>query len=395
MWYDEAGNRVRKLVEREVNNSGGTGDGGTVLGGGSYSWTPESDEYYVRDVSGKEIAIYKNGAIEQWNMYGSDNVGKIDADKHRFFYLKDHLGTIRAVLDTTNTVIFAGDYDAWGYPLENRIFNGTNDVQKYQFTGKERDIESGLDGINGYDYFGARYYNSRIANWTTIDPLFEKHKQWTPYNYVLRNPLHLIDPDGKQEKAGNELTSWWITDQLVSNAEYEVRQEMIRDVTTNSMSTSEKIAKYGDFYENYASGRADQTGDEMLAASIVVPELRFGLAIENNLTRESVVTTTSLMKSGLSLSENITEKEAGEQIANYIGKNRISLGYGELDLTGNAHVIKLGGGNTMEIPTPHLKPIYFQYSSGKGFIPKAVRNATRKASMDDLLRAVDIINSKF
>ncbi len=47
-----------------------------------------------------------------------------------------------------------------------------------------------------YDYFGARYYDSRIGRWDSIDPLFEKHIQWTPYNYVLENPLSLIDPDG-------------------------------------------------------------------------------------------------------------------------------------------------------------------------------------------------------
>lgn len=64
---------------------------------------------------------------------------------------------------------------------------------KYDFTGKERDDQT------TYDYFGARYYDSRVANWTSIDPLFEKHYDYSPFNYVLRSPLVLIDPDGKQE----------------------------------------------------------------------------------------------------------------------------------------------------------------------------------------------------
>ena len=39
------------------------------------------------------------------------------------------------------------------------------------------------------------------ARWLAADPLAEKHPDWTPYNYVLGNPLTLFDPDGRQERA--------------------------------------------------------------------------------------------------------------------------------------------------------------------------------------------------
>jgi RHS repeat-associated protein len=71
----------------------------------------------------------------------------------------------------------------------------TANTPKEKFTGKERDAESGLD------YFGARYYNPDIVRWTSVDPLWEKHPDWTPYNYVLGNPLLLVDPDGRQVTA--------------------------------------------------------------------------------------------------------------------------------------------------------------------------------------------------
>ncbi len=48
------------------------------------------------------------------------------------------------------------------------------------------------------DTFGTRYYDSHISVWLSPDPLFEKHLQWSPYNYVLRNPFVFIDPDGRQ-----------------------------------------------------------------------------------------------------------------------------------------------------------------------------------------------------
>jgi RHS repeat-associated protein len=94
------------------------------------------------------------------------------------------------VTDASNTLIAAYDYDAWGYAFPERVWS--EESAKYKFTGKERDNES------GYDYFGARYYDSRIGRWGATDPLFEKHINYTPYNYVLDNQLRLIDPDGKQ-----------------------------------------------------------------------------------------------------------------------------------------------------------------------------------------------------
>ncbi|HCA42768.1 MAG TPA: hypothetical protein DEP28_05890, partial [Bacteroidetes bacterium] len=83
------------------------------------------------------------------------------------YYLKDHLGSIRAVVDDDNEVLSAQDYDPWGYLLQERVYNQENTT--YKFTGKQRDNET------EYDYFGARYYDSRIGRWGSIDPLFEKH----------------------------------------------------------------------------------------------------------------------------------------------------------------------------------------------------------------------------
>jgi len=61
---------------------------------------------------------------------------------------------------------------------------------KYKFTGKERDKESGLD------YFGARYYDSEIGRWLSVDPLGSQRPGLSPYQYCQNNPLSLIDPTG-------------------------------------------------------------------------------------------------------------------------------------------------------------------------------------------------------
>ena len=65
-----------------------------------------------------------------------------------------------------------------------------------QFTGKERDAESGLD------YFGARYYGSALGRFTSPDPsgpLAQKPQDpqsWNLYAYARNNSLANVDPDG-------------------------------------------------------------------------------------------------------------------------------------------------------------------------------------------------------
>ena len=65
------------------------------------------------------------------------------------------LNSITAVMDgASGTITQAQDYDAWGDIC--RTYS-TTDTTVNKFTGKERDQET------GYDYFGARYYDSRVS----------------------------------------------------------------------------------------------------------------------------------------------------------------------------------------------------------------------------------------
>lgn len=65
-----------------------------------------------------------------------------------------------------------------------------------QFTGKERDAETGLD------YFGARYYSGSLGRFTGVDPSMlstvkANPQSWNRYTYTLNNPLKYIDPNGE------------------------------------------------------------------------------------------------------------------------------------------------------------------------------------------------------
>lgn len=98
----------------------------------------------------------------------------------RLSYAKNGAGT---------EIIEESNYYPFG--LKHEGYNGLvgNPAYKYKYNGKELQ-ETGM-----YDY-GARMYMSDLGRWG-VDPLAEASRQYSAYNYVLNNPIRLIDPDGR------------------------------------------------------------------------------------------------------------------------------------------------------------------------------------------------------
>lgn len=110
------------------------------------------------------------------------------SDKVYHFYLKDHQGNVRMVVNQSDAVEEVNHY----YPFGG-LFASSGNVQPYKYNGKELET---VKGLNRYDY-GARHYDASKARFTTIDPLSENDCSVSPYAYCMNNPMRFIDPDGK------------------------------------------------------------------------------------------------------------------------------------------------------------------------------------------------------
>ena len=106
------------------------------------------------------------------------------------YYLTDHIGNNRLVVDESGAVVQKNHYYPFGMPFADGL---SPEAQPYKYNGKELDQ---MHGLNQYDY-SARYYDPAIAQFTTMDPLCEKYYPINPYAYCLNNPVRYIDPDGR------------------------------------------------------------------------------------------------------------------------------------------------------------------------------------------------------
>ena len=125
------------------------------------------------------------------NMSGNFNAVGYYFDGSYYHYIKDHLGNICAVVNSTrDSVIQRTIFYASGVPMAQ---SWGRDTQPYLYNGKEF-IEA--HGLNEYDS-QARMYYAPIMRTTTTDPYAEKYYHISPYAWCGNNPVNAIDPDGR------------------------------------------------------------------------------------------------------------------------------------------------------------------------------------------------------
>lgn len=255
--YNAAGQKLKKIVS-ETGKAAVTTDylGGYQYENGTLKFFPTA-EGYVEPSAGAYKYVYQ---------------------------YKDHLGNIRLSYDKNLNIQEENNYYPFG--MKHMGYNGaiasTNSALKYKYNGKELQDEMGL-GV--YDY-GARNYDPALGRWMNIDPLAEKMRRHSPYNYAFNNPIRFIDPDGM---APNDWINW-----TGSNGQQHITYDA--DVKTKEQAEAKG---YGNVKQVFASGVA-HTADY----STIVEFASDGNFVVNNSGKMDVDDVSLTTDNGTYISEN-------------------------------------------------------------------------------------------
>ena len=146
--------------------------------------TSAGTEQFAWNTAGSSPQLLVAGSMSY--IYGPKGqvVEQITGSASPVYFFHDALGSTRALLGPTGTVVATYAYSPYGALVSN---TGTA-TTAILFAGSFADTETGLD------YMISRYYDQQTAQFLTVDPLVLQTHQ--PYSYGDDNPVNYIDPFG-------------------------------------------------------------------------------------------------------------------------------------------------------------------------------------------------------
>ncbi len=190
--YDSSGKRVIKTAEDALGSevhtvyiSGGYQLRRTTYAGSDYSLTRDIVNVYVA-----------GGGVRGRVVYSEEDLPSLSSGNRRLFLeLPDYLGSTGILVDhETGELVEYTTYEPYGATESDyRPERWGQFREEYKFTGKEEDIEVGLQ------YFGARYLVVALNRWASPDPVTIHGLQGdpNPYAYVKGRPTVMVDPNGQ------------------------------------------------------------------------------------------------------------------------------------------------------------------------------------------------------
>ena len=156
----------------------------TLLVGGNYERVTASGTTQHKLYIGDYALVTQNGSTSTVN-----------------YLLRDHLGSLTAVLDKAGNVLEKLSYDAWG---KRRNLNGSGinlsvlNAFKPQFSERGYTAHKHVDSM-GLIHMNGRVYDPVIARFLSADPIIQAPsnlQSLNRYSYVINNPLSYTDPSG-------------------------------------------------------------------------------------------------------------------------------------------------------------------------------------------------------
>ena len=116
------------------------------------------------------------------------------------YYLRDHLGNPRILFTDANNngsiaandILQTSTYYPYGSVISSLSSGAPTVPNDYKYNGKEFVDDLGLNMLD----YGARLYDPLTGRWNGVDALAERYASSGTYNYVLGNPILMVDPDG-------------------------------------------------------------------------------------------------------------------------------------------------------------------------------------------------------
>jgi RHS repeat-associated protein len=137
----------------------------------------------------------------------------LDGVPYQYFYYTAPMSRLRTSKPLAQRC-FSADWSRplarWGETLieEKATRLGMHFESPYRFNAKELDeeptngssrtplkIKDNSEHTGNY-YYGARYYNPMVSVWLSVDPKAYAFPHVTSYNFLLNNPIMMVDPGG-------------------------------------------------------------------------------------------------------------------------------------------------------------------------------------------------------
>jgi RHS repeat-associated protein len=131
---------------------------------------------------------YYSGNTYRYNVVGGEVISE-DVNGTHVLYTPDPLGSMVALIDSSQSII--DTYDYWPYGVV-RVRGGVGH-NPFQFVGSLGYYQHAASSV----YVRARTLRVDVGRWQTEDPIGFAGGDWNLYGYVGNRPISMSDPSGK------------------------------------------------------------------------------------------------------------------------------------------------------------------------------------------------------